>query len=83
MVMKSTTGCSISSTVVDLPWSTVMHGDFPSRSVDKPPENIVNVSLCYQISHRKWIPYDGNKNGHKSEPWTIEAKMNVQKDRNN
>lgn len=46
MVMKSTTGCSISSTVADLPWcSTVMHGDFPSRSVDRPPENIVNVSL--------------------------------------
>lgn len=45
MVMKSTTGCSISRTVVDRPWSTVIHGDFPSRSIDKPPENIVNVSL--------------------------------------
>lgn len=51
MVMKSTTGCSISRTVVDLPWSTVIHGDFPSRSTDKPPENIVNVSLLLYV-HR-------------------------------
>lgn len=58
MVIKSTTGCSISSTVVDLPWSTVIHGDFPSRSIDKPPENIVNVSLLFhggmKSSIRKW-----------------------------
>lgn len=54
MVMKSTTGCSISRTVVERPWSTVIHCDLPSRSVDKPPENIVNVSLCIHNIFSKW-----------------------------
>lgn len=45
IVTKSTTGCSISRTVVCFPCKTVMHGDFPPLSIDKPPENIVNVSL--------------------------------------
>lgn len=44
MVTKSTTACSISRTVVSLPCITVMHGDLPPRSMDSPPENIVNVS---------------------------------------
>lgn len=41
IVMKSTTGCSISKTVVDFPCSTVMQGDFPPFSIERPPENIV------------------------------------------
>lgn len=44
IVTKSTTGCSISRTVVSFPCITVMHGDLPPRSIDSPPENIVNVS---------------------------------------
>lgn len=56
MVIKSITGCSISSTVVDLPCITVMHGDLPSRSIDSPPEKIVKVSL-----HRTAAPREMHK----------------------
>jgi hypothetical protein len=39
---------------VDLPCcSTVMHGDLPPRSIDKPPENIVKVSLHDQNEQKE------------------------------
>lgn len=44
-VTKSTTLCSISSTVVDFPFRTVMLCVRPALSVGSPPENITRLSL--------------------------------------
>lgn len=53
IVIKSTTGCSISRTVVAFPCNTVIQGDLPPFSIERPPVNIVNVSLCVGESQHK------------------------------
>lgn len=65
---KSSTLCSISSTVVVFPWITVNEGVFPARSAVNPPENITKFSL-HRNRGRESEKESESENGVKCIKW--------------